>query len=74
MGSAGGPARPARVVPDPARILVTESMALDWAASPDENQRRARLSSFLPGAHEPESQIEARGLPGTSNCCPVHAS
>jgi len=53
---------------------VTEPMALDWAASRDENRRRAWLSSFLPGAHEPESQIDARGLPGTSNCCPVHAS
>ncbi len=45
-----------------------------WAATTDENVGWARLSSFILGAVEPESQTDAWGLPGTTNCCPVHVS
>jgi len=42
-------------------------MALDWAASRDENRRRAWLSSFLPGAHEPEREAWSAMMPPVDN-------
>ncbi len=47
---------------------------LPQAAAKDENPGWGRLCSFPLGAREPELETDARGFPGTSNCCPVHAS
>jgi hypothetical protein len=50
------------------------SCPLAEGATDDENGGGVRLSSFFLGAKEPVLQTDARGLPGTTNCCPVHVS
>ena len=55
-----------------AAIRSTHPMRTERSATDDENGATVRLSSFLLGAHEPVSQTNARGLPGTMNCCSVH--
>jgi tRNA pseudouridine55 synthase len=49
-------------------------LPLAEGATDDENGGGVRLSSFFLGAKEPVLQTDARGLPGTTNCCPVHVS
>ncbi len=50
------------------------SCPLAEGATDDENGGGVWLSSFFLGAKEPVLQTDARGLPGTTNCCPVHVS